>query len=76
MESERLADKKECEMKQSNDTALCDLIAHSLQLNPQKHLSKMLIAHGGRVGSSLNPALIQRMRTHGIFTNWQVCTEK
>lgn len=48
MKSETLADKKECEMKQSNDTVLCDLIPDSLQLNPQKHLLKMLIPHGGR----------------------------
>lgn len=41
-------------MKQSNDTVLCDLIPDSLQLNPQKHLPKMLIPHGGRVGISLN----------------------
>lgn len=51
MKSETLAD-KECEMKQSKDTALCDLTPDSHQLNPQNHLSKMLIPHGVEI--SLN----------------------
>lgn len=58
MKSEILADKKQCEMKQSNDRVLCDLlcdlIPDSLQLNPQKHLPKTLICHGDRVGISLH----------------------
>lgn len=88
MKSEKLADKKECEMKQSNDTVLCDLIPDSLQLNPHKHLPKMLIPHGGRVGISLNhfrsvpcpqpgyqdvPGYPHKDENNGIFTNWQVC---
>lgn len=51
MKSETLAD-KECETKQSKDTALCDLTPDSHQLNPQNHLSKMLIPHGVEI--SLN----------------------